>query len=351
MSATNAIIILQDGHSAAVRAVPMPQLRDEWVLVKVKAISLNPTDWKHIDYSIAEHGCRLGCDYSGIVEDVGRAVSKFKPGDRIAGYVHGGDRLNHENGSFSEIIIAKPHAAFHIPGTMSYAEAATLGVSVATTGLSLYHTLGLPFAATPNSEPLSVLIHAGSTSTALVGIQFAKASGLTVIATCSPHNFDHVRMVGADAVFDYNSPTCASDIKTLTHNKLQYAWDCMGSGGELCAAAMTDTMPAAYVTVNRKRNSSYATPNKIANVQHVVIGYDGLGDDYIWEGELRSPSPDCCTFVKSFFERCSGLLVNERIKPLRCILNKTGSGLSGALRGLDELRAGNVSAAKLVYTL
>ncbi|KAF2973098.1 hypothetical protein GQX73_g676 [Xylaria multiplex] len=202
----------------------------------------------------------------------------------------------------------------------------------------------------PNSEPPSILAHAGSTSTALVGIQFAKASGFTVIETCSPHNFDHVRTAGANAVFDYGSPPCASDIKALTKNELRYAWDCMGSGEDLCIAAMTDAMPATYVTINPRSSASCPSRKKMVDI-HGVIAYDILGDDYIWNGKPRSPSPDYRDFLQSFFDRCYGELENETIKPLRFFVNKKGSGLSGALKGLDELRAGNVSAARLVYTL
>jgi NADPH:quinone reductase-like Zn-dependent oxidoreductase len=89
MAMMKAIVILEGGKSAGVRDVPMPKLRDEWVLVEVKAIGLNPTDWKHIDYGAADTGCRVGCDYAGIVEEVGRKVTRFKKGDRIAGLVHG----------------------------------------------------------------------------------------------------------------------------------------------------------------------------------------------------------------------------------------------------------------------
>ncbi|KAI1810310.1 putative alcohol dehydrogenase [Poronia punctata] len=350
MSTTRAIVILEDGYSAGVRTVPRPRLRDGWVIVSVKAINLNPTDWKHVDYGLAEPGCRLGCDYAGIVQELGPGVSKFKPGDRIAGSVHGGDRLDHENGAFAETIIAKPHTAFHIPETMGYNEAATMGVAMITTGLSLYHNFGLPFTATPDSESDFMLVYGGSTSTALVGIQFAKVSGLTVVATCSPHNFDHVRMAGADVVFDHGSSTCASDIKAVTRNTLQYAWDCTGSGEGLCAEVLTDAMPATYITINPKSNGVYAPQSKKVDCREVIL-YDVSGDEYIWGGKLRPASPDSRDFMGPFMEHCYRLFADRIIKPPRYLLNKTGSGLAGALKGLDQLRAGKVSAARLVYTL
>lgn len=88
---TRAVVVLPEGKAVAVREVPIPEIRDEWLLVKVKAVALNPTDWKHVDYGEADAGTRIGwCDYAGIVEKVGSKVRKFKKGDRIAGFAHGG---------------------------------------------------------------------------------------------------------------------------------------------------------------------------------------------------------------------------------------------------------------------
>lgn len=87
---TKAVVFVEKGK-ATIQEVPVPKLRDDYVLVKVNAVGLNPTDWKHIDNGIADAGARIGCDYAGIVEAVGSKVTKpFKKGDRISGVVHGG---------------------------------------------------------------------------------------------------------------------------------------------------------------------------------------------------------------------------------------------------------------------
>ncbi len=76
------------GAEAAVRKTSVPTIRDHCVLVKVKAVALNPTDFKQIDNGYAV-GAKVGCDYSGVVEQVGNYVTKFKTGDRVAGFAHG----------------------------------------------------------------------------------------------------------------------------------------------------------------------------------------------------------------------------------------------------------------------
>ncbi|TVY40893.1 Protein TOXD [Lachnellula subtilissima] len=171
MTKTRAIVVIDGGKVAA-----------------VKAVALNPTDWKMINWGTADVGSRFGCDYAGIVAEVGNKVTRFQKGDSIARFVHGGGQSDHETGAFGEYIIAKAALQFHISDNLSNEEAATLGVSVATVGQGLYKSLGLPFPNAPAKEPIFLLIYAASTATGTYGIQYAKASGLTVIATASPHN-------------------------------------------------------------------------------------------------------------------------------------------------------------------
>lgn len=72
------------------QTVPVPQIRQGYLLVKVEAVALNPTDWKSI-YNGNCVGMRVGCDYAGVVEVVGPGISKvFKKGDRVCGFVFGG---------------------------------------------------------------------------------------------------------------------------------------------------------------------------------------------------------------------------------------------------------------------
>jgi NADPH:quinone reductase-like Zn-dependent oxidoreductase len=83
-----ALVYVED-TKVAVQDAPKPQLRDGYVLVKVRAVGLNPTDWKAINHG-GVVGARVGCDYAGVVEEVGNNLGRpFKKGDRIAGIVHG----------------------------------------------------------------------------------------------------------------------------------------------------------------------------------------------------------------------------------------------------------------------
>lgn len=89
MATRKALQIKGTGRAELVSDVPFPKLRDDYILVKTVAVALNPTDWKHIDW-FGSAGAIVGCDYAGIVQEVGSKVNKsFAKGDRVCGFVHG----------------------------------------------------------------------------------------------------------------------------------------------------------------------------------------------------------------------------------------------------------------------
>ncbi|KAI1105538.1 putative alcohol dehydrogenase [Jackrogersella minutella] len=345
-----AIVAVEKGK-AEIRDVEKPKLRDGFVLVKVKAVGLNPTDWKSIN-GLDLHNNRVGVDYAGVVEEVGPGVTKpFKKGDRIAGVVHGGNSLSPDDGAFGDYLVAKAAVQIKIPDNITFEQAATIGVSTITVGQGLYKVFGLPWPNEPTQTPFPILIHGGSTATGIYGIQYAKASGLTVITTASPHNFELLKSLGADAVFDYHSPTCGTDIKALTGNKLKYAWDCTGTGGEIVAQALTDQEESHYLSIIVVDKDLVHNINPKVNGPHWHLGYDVFGEPYAWAGGNVPPKPDEFDHAVKFVEVARELMANGTIKPVRTIVNQGGSGLEGVLKGLEELKAGRISAGKFVYTL
>jgi len=192
-----AVVKLSQGR-AALTVIPIPELRDDYILVKTIAVALNPTDWQTVDEASKPGTPRLllGCDFAGVVVEVGKDVTKnFKTGDRICGAVHGGktfifinlnedanlfqgNDLEPEDGAFAEYIVVKGDVALHIPSNLSFEDASTLGCGIFTICLGLYHHLQFPTLEFPLPErtiegPL-LLIYGGSTATGTLAIQFAK---------------------------------------------------------------------------------------------------------------------------------------------------------------------------------
>lgn len=169
-----AVVIQSLRQAAVVTDRAIPKLRPGYLLVKVSAVALNPTDWKHVDLW-APAGVLIGCDYAGIVEETGSGYEKeWKKGDRICGMCHGADQTQLENGAFAEYIVVKADVQMKIPENMSDEQAATLGVGFLTVGQGLFQYLKLPLPTRPASDPQTILIYGGSTATGTLGIQLAK---------------------------------------------------------------------------------------------------------------------------------------------------------------------------------
>ena len=183
------------------------------------------------------------------------------------------------------------------------------------------------------------------------GIQYAKLSGLTVITTASKHNFDYLKSLGADAVFDYNSPTVGEDIKKYTNGQLKFAWDTIAleSSAKICAVALSDEggQLGALLPVNEELIHGINPKVKISN----TLAYTQFGEKMLWNGNELPGSDADFEFGKMFNELSRQLYAEGKLKAPKTYLNRGGSGLEGVLKGLDENRQGKVSGGKLVYTL
>jgi NADPH:quinone reductase-like Zn-dependent oxidoreductase len=151
----------------------------------------------------------------------------------------------------------------------------------------MYKRLELPLPTQPAKVPLPILIYGGSTLTGMVGIQLAKLSGLTVVTTCSAHNFDLVKSLGADAAFDYKSPSCAADIKQFTDGKLRFSWDCTGDGAGNCAVAMSDSEQGTDGTIMPSDYQLLEKTNPKVTGQEFMRGYDTQGEFTTGLGRCR----------------------------------------------------------------
>ena len=199
-------------------------------------------------------------------------------------------------------------------------------------------------------EKIPILIYGGSTATGIYGIQFAKLSGLTVLATASPRNHEYLKSLGADHVFDYNSPSAVDDIRSAAGGALRLAWDChsMADSAAFCAKAL-EADGARYSALLPGLDDSVKGANDKAKVDWSLY-YPVFGEPYVF-GQRFDAVPANYEFGKVFWEVSKGLLAAGKIKPIKVTVNRGGSGLKGVLEGLRESKEGKVSGEKLVYTL
>jgi NADPH:quinone reductase-like Zn-dependent oxidoreductase len=167
------------------------------VLIKVKAASVNPFDWKvragHMkDIFPLTFPATLGLDVSGTVEEVGPGATRFKRGDEV--YVS----LEMEaGGGYAEYVVAKETIVAEKPRTLNHVQAA--GVPVA--GLTAWQTL---FEVAQLRAGQKVLIHAAAGGVGNFAVQFAKAKGAYVIGTASSRNQAFLGELGVDKAVDYH---------------------------------------------------------------------------------------------------------------------------------------------------
>lgn len=173
---------------------PMPKVGPGMVLVKVKAASVNPVDWKIVSGGLdgmmdLQFPAIPGWDVAGVVESVGIDAPQYQPGDEVIAYgrkdyVHGG--------SFAEYIALPERVLARKPATLDWNESAGLPLA----GLTAYQVL----TRLGTGEGKTVLIHGGAGGVGSLGIQIAKSLGASVIATASEKNHDFLRSLGAEPV-------------------------------------------------------------------------------------------------------------------------------------------------------
>jgi NADPH:quinone reductase-like Zn-dependent oxidoreductase len=180
-----------------VQDVPKPVPKDEQVLIKVKAASLNPYDWHFMTGMpyimrisagfLKPADPRLGVDFSGTVEAVGKKVTRFKPGDDVIGA---------KGGAFAEYVCGSEKGLIIKPANLSFEEGAAVPIA-GLTALAAVRQQG-------NVQPgQKVLINGASGGVGTFAVQIAKLAGAEVTGVCSTRNVELVRSLGADKVIDY----------------------------------------------------------------------------------------------------------------------------------------------------
>ena len=181
------------------KEVEKPIPKDNEVLVKVYAASVNVDDLEHLRGTIAVRLIGplkpkykiLGSDIAGRVEAVGRNIQQFQPGDDIFG-----DLTDYGFGAFAEYVCAPEDALVLKPVSMKFAEAATVTSRAAIAMRYL-------FAKRKIEQGQKVLINGAGGGVGTFAVQIAKYFGADVTGVDSTEKLDMLRSIGADHVIDY----------------------------------------------------------------------------------------------------------------------------------------------------
>jgi NADPH:quinone reductase-like Zn-dependent oxidoreductase len=197
--------------------VEKPVPNDNQLLVRVRAASVNPLDltirgpWliRPLLGLRKPKDTRLGVDYSGTVEAVGKNVTNFKPGDEVFGG---------RNGALAEYVcVMADRAVVPKPSNMTFEQAASVPVA-AITALQGLRDKG------KIQSGQKVLINGASGGVGTFAVQIAKSFGAEVTGVCSTRNLEMVRLLGADHVIDYTKEDF-----TKTDQRYDLIYDLIGN--------------------------------------------------------------------------------------------------------------------------
>ncbi|KAJ5656982.1 Polyketide synthase enoylreductase [Penicillium longicatenatum] len=206
-------------------------------LIKVHAWAINPADHILQDtvMALVSYPVILGEDIAGTIVALGNAT-KFAVNDRVIGFAQGATK-GPPFGGFQEYVVVESDLMCRIPDSMLFEQGVVLPLGFSTAAYALvskeYFGLAIPASGNSSSGVIdqdkgegkkSVLIWGGSSSVGSNAIQLAVASGLTVLTTASPRNFEGLKKLGVDMVFDYTAPDVVSDIV----RELDTRSDCVG---------------------------------------------------------------------------------------------------------------------------
>jgi len=177
--------------------VPKPAPREDEVLIRIRAASVNPLDWHYMrgtPYLVRLGGglrrpsiTRLGVDVAGRVEAVGGKVTQFQPGDDVFGWC---------KGAFAEYVCTSQDAVAPKPGRTTFEQAAAVPVAAFTALQGLRDTGRL-------QAGQKVLINGAAGGVGTFAVQIARWLGADVTGVSSTRNLDLVRSIGAHHVTDY----------------------------------------------------------------------------------------------------------------------------------------------------
>jgi NADPH2:quinone reductase len=203
--------------------LPVPEPRDNEVLVQIKAAGVNPVDWKIREGMLKdrlphEFPLILGWDAAGVVARTGRNAKRLSQGDEVFAYCR---KPLVKDGAYAEFITLAEDNVVLKPKSMSYAEAATVPLAALTAHQALFDAGALDAGQT-------VLIHAAAGGVGTFAVQLAKDRGAKTLGTASEAHHDYLLQLGLDLHIDYTSGDFIEETRVACPDGVDLVFDCVG---------------------------------------------------------------------------------------------------------------------------
>jgi NADPH:quinone reductase-like Zn-dependent oxidoreductase len=265
--------------------LPDPVPGENQMLIEVKAVSINP-----VDYKIKNGDVRLlsgfkfpkivGSDFAGIVRKPASGDGNFKAGERVYGAV---SIFTGKPGTLCELVVTGPGRVRHIPDDMSFEEAASLPVA-ALTALNGLRRCGV-------TAGSNLLINGATGGVGHFAVQIAKAKGAMITATCSETNRELAKQLGADKIIGYRREDLAGMVNE--YDSILDAWG---------------KMKFADIYRMLKKNGIYASPLILTGAS--LLSFPGwlLFRKKLTSSNIRSRPED--------FEEIERLFIEKKLRPV-----------------------------------
>lgn len=249
---------------------PVPSFGADEILIKVHSAGVNPIDWKVREGELKDirpytMPIILGWEVSGIVEEVGALVGRFKIGDKVYSKL---DMIR--EGGYAEYVGVKSYDVAHAPKSIPLEQSAGIPLACQTAWTALFDKGNL-------KKGQSVLIHAASGGVGHFATQLAKAVGAKVIATTSSSNIDSVKSLGADIVIDYKSEDFSEKVKdmdvvldTIGGDTRARSWQCLRKDGVMVSVvARVEPFDPEMIKKHNVRAEGVAIVSNGARLQEI----------------------------------------------------------------------------------
>lgn len=188
--------------------VAKPSIQPNQVLVKVKAVSINPLDWKIRKgemklMSGSKFPKSTGVDFAGIIEDTGAAITNFKKGDEVFGVV----KNTMKDGALAEYVTVPSTSIWKKPSLINFTQAASIPLA----GAAAVTTIQKMGNINAQSE---ILINGATGSFGMFLLQLLKQTGANITAVASTKALEFAKKWGADSVVDYTKQNVLSQKNT-----------------------------------------------------------------------------------------------------------------------------------------
>ena len=226
MQTMNAICLAGPDGNPELMDVSIPKIDANEVLVRMRAIGVGLHD-RYTNPGNVTFPYPIGVEGSGVVEDVGSAVTDYQTGDRVM--ITG---MHPKGGTWAEFAAINAHMLMPMPEGLSFQMAAALPVA-GTTALGGVKALHL-------TQGDSLFIAGASGAIGTIAIQLAARRGYRVAASASPSNHEYMRSLGADFTVDYRDPNWADQVKEWMPGGVDAALAIQRGTGQTSLAAVRD---------------------------------------------------------------------------------------------------------------